>query len=78
VSGQYDSALEALSRALALDRRAENSYGLGMDWLALGDVYKKAARSDEAAAAYGRSAEIFDAIGLEREAAASRDRAARP
>jgi tetratricopeptide (TPR) repeat protein len=36
VSGQYDPALEALSRALALDRRAENTYGLGMDWRAMG------------------------------------------
>ncbi|MDR2630792.1 MAG: tetratricopeptide repeat protein, partial [Spirochaetaceae bacterium] len=76
VSGQYDPALEALSRALALDRRAENSYGLGMDWLALGDVSLKAGRSDGAAAAYRRSAEIFRAVGLEKEAAEAGRRAA--
>jgi tetratricopeptide (TPR) repeat protein len=75
VSGRYDPALEALSQALALDRRAENSYGLGMDWLALGDVYQKAARGDEARAAYRRSAEIFRAIGLEKEAAEAEGRA---
>jgi tetratricopeptide (TPR) repeat protein len=78
VAGQYGSALDALSQALSLDRRAENSYGLGMDWLALGDVYKKAARRDEAAAAYGRSAEIFRAIGLEKERAEAERRAALP
>ncbi|MFP3090707.1 tetratricopeptide repeat protein [Treponema sp. TIM-1] len=75
VSGRYDVALEALSQALALDRRAENSYGLGMDWLALGDVYQKAARGDEARAAYRRSAEIFRAIGREKEAVDAEGRA---
>jgi tetratricopeptide (TPR) repeat protein len=78
VAGQYGPALDALSQALSLDRRAENSYGLGMDWLARGDVYKKAARGDEAAAAYGRSAEIFRAIGLEKEQAEAERRAALP
>jgi tetratricopeptide (TPR) repeat protein len=76
VSGRYDPALEALSQALALDRRAENTYGLGMDWLAIGEVYKKAARNDEARAAYRRSAEIFRAINLEKEAAEAERRAA--
>jgi hypothetical protein len=39
-------------------------------------VYKKAARRDEALAAYRRSAEIFRAIDLEKEAAEAERRAA--
>lgn len=65
LSGQYGPALEALKAALAFDRRAENSHGLGMDWRALGDVYKKAGRLEESAAAYRRSAALFRALGLE-------------
>jgi tetratricopeptide (TPR) repeat protein len=68
VSGQYGRALEALKAALAFDRRAENSHGLGMDWRALGDVYKKAGRLEESAAAYRRSADIFRSLGLEGDA----------
>jgi tetratricopeptide (TPR) repeat protein len=68
LSGQYEPALEALAQAMVFDRRAENSHGLGMDWRALGDVYAKAGRPEEAAAAYRRSADIFRAIGLEKNA----------
>jgi tetratricopeptide (TPR) repeat protein len=68
-SGQYAAAVEALEKAIGFDRRAENSYALGMDWRAVGDVQKKAARAPEAAAAYGRSLEIFRSLGFEAEAA---------
>ena len=68
VSGRYGPALEALAQAMVFDRRAENSHGLGMDWRALGDVQTKAGRPEEAAAAYRRSADIFRAIGLEKNA----------
>jgi tetratricopeptide (TPR) repeat protein len=66
---QYDSAIEALQTAIGFDRRAENTYGLGTDWRALGDVYKKAGNQAEALAAYRRSADIFRSAGFEQEAA---------
>jgi tetratricopeptide (TPR) repeat protein len=68
VAGQYDAAIEALNTAIGFDRRAENTYGLAMDWRALGDVYKKAGKSPEAQAAYNRSIEILKAIPLEKAA----------
>jgi tetratricopeptide (TPR) repeat protein len=68
MAGQYAGALDALGKAIGFDRRAENTYGLGMDWRAQGDVYKKMGESDEAADAYRRSAAIFRSIFLEQEA----------
>ncbi|MDR1636864.1 MAG: tetratricopeptide repeat protein [Treponema sp.] len=68
VAGDYAGALEALDEALAFDRRAENTYGLGMDWLAVGEVRKKAGNTAEAAAAYRRSGDIFRSLNLEKEA----------
>ncbi|MDR2185458.1 MAG: tetratricopeptide repeat protein [Treponema sp.] len=68
VAGDYPGALEALDEALAFDRRAENTYGLGMDWLARGEVQRKAGNTAEAAAAYRRSGDIFRSLNLEKEA----------
>jgi tetratricopeptide (TPR) repeat protein len=68
IAGEYAGALDALGKAIGFDRRAENSYGLGMDWRAQGDVYKKMGKPDEAGEAYRRSAAIFRAISLEQEA----------
>jgi tetratricopeptide (TPR) repeat protein len=68
VAGNYDAALEALEEALACDRRAENSYGLGKDWLARGDVLSRAGRPAEAEAAWRHAAEIFASAGLTAEA----------
>jgi tetratricopeptide (TPR) repeat protein len=73
VAGDYDAALEALEQALEYDRRVENSYGLGKDWLARGDVLSKAGRREEAAAAWRRAAEIFASAGF----ASAADAAAR-
>jgi tetratricopeptide (TPR) repeat protein len=64
VSERYPEALEALGMAILFDRRAENSFGLASSWQALGDVYQKAGRPGEAAAAYRRAQEIYRAIGL--------------
>jgi tetratricopeptide (TPR) repeat protein len=74
VSGQYLPALSALEEALGLDRRAENSYGLGMDWRAMGDVYKKQGNSAAADIAYRRGADIFAAINMKKEAADAESR----
>jgi tetratricopeptide (TPR) repeat protein len=74
VSGQYLPALAALEEALGLDRRAENSYGLGMDWRVMGDIYKKQGNSAAADIAYRRAADIFAAIHMKKEAADAENR----
>ena len=71
VAGDYDAALDALDQALSHDRQVENSYGLGKDWLARGDVLSKAGRPEEAAAAWRRAAEIFTSAGLGADAASA-------
>ncbi|MDR1030984.1 MAG: hypothetical protein LBL76_08960 [Treponema sp.] len=68
IAGQYERALDALGKAIRFDRRAENSYGLGKDWQAHGDVCKKMGNLDAAATAYRRAAAIFRSIFLEQEA----------
>ena len=70
MAGNYDAALEALKTSIAFDRRAENGSGLASTWHAMGDVYKKAGRSEESQAAYRRAAEIYRALGLEEKAEA--------
>ena len=62
VSGNYRGANQALNRALHYDRRAENTFGLAMDWAAMGDVYRKLENENSAARSYRRSAEIFRAM----------------
>jgi tetratricopeptide (TPR) repeat protein len=71
VAGDYGAALEALDMALEYDRRVENSYGLGKDWLARGDVLSKAGRREEAVAAWRRAAEIFASAGFTADADAA-------
>ena len=73
-AGLYKEALEALSTALSFDRRAENANGLGMDWMAIGMIEEKAGNKDRAKAAYRRSAEIFNAAFLRKNATAAEDR----
>ena len=76
VAGNYESALAALDMALAFDRRAENTFALGMDWTARGEVYRKMGEGEKAGAALRRSAEIFRSLGLDEQAAAVEKRAA--
>lgn len=64
VSGNADSAIEAMQNAIAFDRRAENSYGLGMDYMALGDICAKSSRHEDAKKSYQRSADIFTAASM--------------
>lgn len=70
----WDRAIDAMQTAIALDRRAENSHGLGSDYLALGDIYKKAKDAANADAMYKRSLAIFTAARLENEAERVKDR----
>jgi tetratricopeptide (TPR) repeat protein len=62
VAENYQAAIEALNKALSFDRRAENSFGLGMNWAAMGDVYRNMRDEDSAAMSWRRSAEIFRAM----------------
>jgi tetratricopeptide (TPR) repeat protein len=62
VSGNYGGAMEALNQALEFDRRAENSFGLAMDWAAIGDVFRKMDQEEAAAMSWHRSAEILRAM----------------
>ena len=67
VGGNYvgdEGALKALETAISFDRRAENGFGLASSWEAVGDVYDKAGRAEDAWAAWQRAAEIYEAIGL--------------
>jgi tetratricopeptide (TPR) repeat protein len=57
-------ALQALEQAIALDRRVENSWGLAASWRAMGDVYRKAGRTQDAEKAYNRAREIHLAMGF--------------
>jgi tetratricopeptide (TPR) repeat protein len=62
VAGNYRSALDAMGRAIEFDRRAENTFGLAMDWAALGDILRKMENETAAAMSWRRSAEIFRAM----------------
>jgi tetratricopeptide (TPR) repeat protein len=62
VAGNYQQALDALNRAIGFDRRAENTFGLAMDWAAMGDVFAKMGNDMPANMSWRRSAEIFRAM----------------
>ena len=68
VAGNYREALEALDSALSFDRRAENTFGLAMNWAAKGEVYRNMGDEDSAAHAWRRSAEIFRVIDRQAQA----------
>jgi tetratricopeptide (TPR) repeat protein len=76
VAENYQGALAALDAALGFDRRAENTFALGMDWTARGDVLRKMGEEDEAVAAWRRAAEIFRSLQLEEQALAAEARIA--
>ncbi|MDR2481980.1 MAG: hypothetical protein LBD07_06835 [Spirochaetaceae bacterium] len=71
ISGNYTKAAAAIKDAILLDRRAENSHGLGMDYLALGNIYHKAGNEQAAKDAYQRSELVFKAARLDDEAKAA-------
>jgi tetratricopeptide (TPR) repeat protein len=68
LAGRYADALAALDQALDFDRRAENSHGLGSDWLARGEVCLKMKESANALRAFRRAEAIFASSGAESEA----------
>ncbi|MDR1839066.1 MAG: tetratricopeptide repeat protein [Treponema sp.] len=74
LSGNTSGSLEALEKSIAIDRRIENTWGLAASWRAMGDVYRKAGREQEALEAYNRALAIYTAIGNEYEAEEIRKR----
>jgi len=70
VAGNTAGALQALESAIAFDRRIENSFGLAANWRAMGDVYRKMGKNDDALEAYKRSRAIFEALGNKDEVTA--------
>jgi tetratricopeptide (TPR) repeat protein len=68
LAGDTAGALQALQNAIDIDRRIENSWGLAANYRAMGDVHRKAGKTEEAAQAYGRSRAIFTAMGNKNEA----------
>jgi len=69
LSGNIQGALEALESSINIDRRIENSWGLAASYRAMGDVYQRAGRRQEAIAAYTRARAIYTAMGNDHEAA---------
>jgi len=69
LAGNTAGALQALETSIAIDRRIENSWGLAASWRAMGDVYRKAGRNNEALEAFTRARAIYAAIGNEHEVA---------
>ena len=69
LSGNAQGAIQALEASIGFDRRVENSWGLAASYRAMGDVYKKMGKPNEALEAYGRAKTIYTAMGNESEAA---------
>jgi len=70
IAGNTAGALQALESAIAIDRRIENSFGLAANWRAMGDVYRKIGRNDDALEAYKRARAIFEVLGNKDEVTA--------
>jgi tetratricopeptide (TPR) repeat protein len=68
VAGNYQGAIDALNRAIAFDRRAENTFGLAMDWIATGEIYRKMGNENRVADSFERAVEILRVMGKEAEA----------
>ncbi|MDR1506401.1 MAG: hypothetical protein LBI67_04800 [Treponema sp.] len=74
VAENYQGAQDALDAAIGFDRRAENTFALGMDWAAKGDVFRKMENETLAETAWHRAAEIFRSLMLEEQALAAERR----
>jgi len=70
MAGNSSGALQALESAIKIDRRIENSFGLAANWRAIGDIYRKMGKNEDALDAYKRSRAIFDALGNKDEVTA--------
>ena len=79
LSGNKDSALQAMEQAIYYDRAAENSLALGTDYYAVGLILTKgnttAGEKERAIEAFTHSAEIFTAVNSDDLAKRSREAA---
>ena len=62
LSGNTQGAINALESSIVYDRRIENSWGIAASYRAMGDVYKKMGKQNEAKEAYKRARAIYAAI----------------
>jgi len=62
LAGNISGSLEALETSIGLDRRIENSWGLASSYRAMGDVYRRTGRQQDALEAYRRARAIFTAM----------------
>jgi len=69
MSGNTQGALDALTEAIKLDRRTENSWALAANWRAMGDVYRKIGNNQAAKEAYLRAKAIYTAMERHGDAA---------
>jgi len=70
MGGNTAGALQALESAIKIDRRIENSFGLAANWRAMGDIYRKMGKNDDALEAYKRARSIFEVLGNKDEVTA--------
>jgi len=61
---KWAQAQTEFEAALALDKRMENTLGIGQDWKALGTVALRTGRTEDAYEAYLRASRLFQAAGL--------------
>lgn len=64
VADNYEQAVNSINKAIEFDRRAENTYGLANDYLALSEIYKKSGQIELSQKALKRSKEIFASSSL--------------
>jgi len=69
LAGNTNGALQALEASMVIDRRIENSWGLAASYRAMGDIYRKAGRQNEAVEAYRRARAIFAVMDNQNEVA---------
>lgn len=72
LSGNKQGAVDAMLKAIKYDRDAENSIALGTDYYALGLILSKGSPSiaerSQAIYSFRHSAQIFESIGLKKQA----------
>jgi len=69
LADNISGALQALEASIAIDRRIENSWGLAASWRAMGDVFRRAGREQDALEAYSRARTIYQAMRNDYEVA---------
>jgi len=65
---ENDEAIKALEKAIEIDRRIENSWGLAASYRAMGDVYRNDRKEDKALEAYNRAKNIYIALKIDDKA----------